>query len=64
MVASDGVAELTVEDDGTGFDPEAIEAGHLGIEGMRARASGPADGSRSMPRRGGGRSSGPACRSR
>ena len=32
------MATLTVEDDGVGFDPGAIPAGHLGIEGMRARA--------------------------
>ncbi len=30
---------LSVEDDGTGFDPDVIPAGHLGLAGMRARAS-------------------------
>ncbi len=35
---TDGV-RLSVEDDGNGFDPAVIAAGHLGIAGMRARAS-------------------------
>jgi signal transduction histidine kinase len=30
--------ELSVEDDGTGFDPDAVPAGHLGLAGMRSRA--------------------------
>ncbi len=30
---------LVVEDDGTGFDPTVVPAGHVGIAGMRARAS-------------------------
>ncbi|HET6380933.1 MAG TPA: GAF domain-containing protein [candidate division Zixibacteria bacterium] len=29
---------LTVEDDGVGFDPQAIPRGHLGVVGMRQRA--------------------------
>ena len=36
--ADDGL-RLTVQDDGTGFDPSVVPAGHLGIAGMRARAS-------------------------
>ena len=30
---------LAVQDDGKGFDPTVIPAGHVGIAGMRARAS-------------------------
>jgi PAS domain S-box-containing protein len=30
---------LTVTDDGVGFDPDAVPSGHLGLEGMRARAA-------------------------
>ena len=30
---------LRIEDDGKGFDPEAVPDGHLGIAGMRARAA-------------------------
>jgi PAS domain S-box-containing protein len=30
---------LTVEDDGSGFDPAITPAGHMGVAGMRARAS-------------------------
>ncbi len=30
---------LSVQDDGSGFDPTVIPAGHMGIAGMRARAS-------------------------
>ncbi len=30
---------LSVQDDGDGFDPSVVPAGHLGIAGMRARAS-------------------------
>jgi signal transduction histidine kinase len=33
-----GVA-LRIEDDGKGFDPDAVPDGHLGIAGMRARAA-------------------------
>jgi PAS domain S-box-containing protein len=29
---------LSVEDDGTGFDPDRTDAGHFGLTGMRARA--------------------------
>lgn len=29
---------LSVIDDGVGFDPEAVPTGHLGLDGMRARA--------------------------
>ncbi len=29
---------IRVEDDGRGFDPEAVPAGHLGLAGMRVRA--------------------------
>ena len=29
---------LEVRDDGQGFDPEAVEAGHYGLLGMRERA--------------------------
>ena len=29
---------MRVEDDGHGFDPEAVPDGHLGLAGMRARA--------------------------
>ena len=36
--SEDGL-RLTVQDDGTGFDPAVIPAGHLGLAGMRARAS-------------------------
>ena len=38
VATADGLAILTVEDDGVGFDPAAVQPGHLGIEGMRARA--------------------------
>jgi signal transduction histidine kinase len=30
---------LVIEDDGSGFDPKAIGAGHYGLEGMRERAA-------------------------
>jgi signal transduction histidine kinase len=29
---------LTVEDDGIGFDPDAVPRGHLGLVGMQQRA--------------------------
>jgi PAS domain S-box-containing protein len=35
----DAGLRLSIEDDGAGFDPDIIPAGHLGISGMRARAS-------------------------
>ena len=37
--SADTGLRLSVRDDGTGFDPLVIPAGHLGIAGMRARAS-------------------------
>jgi signal transduction histidine kinase len=45
---------LRIEDDGKGFDPEAVPDGHLGIAGMRARAAkiGAALECRSQPGRG------------
>jgi signal transduction histidine kinase len=37
---SDGdTMRLVVGDDGVGFDPATVPSGHLGLEGMRARAS-------------------------
>ena len=30
---------LRIEDDGKGFEPDAVPDGHLGIAGMRARAA-------------------------
>jgi signal transduction histidine kinase len=35
----DGVATAVVEDNGAGFDPEAIGTGRLGLLGMRERAT-------------------------
>jgi len=32
--------KLTIADDGKGFDPSAVAAGHYGVEGMRERAVG------------------------
>jgi signal transduction histidine kinase len=29
---------LRIEDDGTGFDPDRVPRGHLGLHGMRQRA--------------------------
>jgi signal transduction histidine kinase len=38
-LAADGnQLELTIRDDGSGFDPALVPAGHIGLEGMRARA--------------------------
>ena len=34
----DGGVRLRVEDDGKGFEPDAVPDGHLGLAGMRARA--------------------------
>jgi two-component system sensor histidine kinase DegS len=34
----DGRVELQIEDQGVGFDPFRVPAGHYGLEGMRARA--------------------------
>ena len=40
LVMSDGVAELSVVDDGTGFDPDALdESGRLGLMGMKERVA-------------------------
>jgi signal transduction histidine kinase len=36
---SDEQVDLTVVDDGRGFDPDAAAAGHLGLEIMRERAA-------------------------
>jgi signal transduction histidine kinase len=36
--AQAGGVRLRVEDDGKGFDPNAVPDGHLGLAGMRARA--------------------------
>jgi signal transduction histidine kinase len=33
-----GGVRLVVIDDGTGFDAAAVQAGHLGLAGMKARA--------------------------
>lgn len=33
-----GGVRVRVQDDGHGFDPEAVADGHLGVAGMRARA--------------------------
>jgi PAS domain S-box-containing protein len=38
IVADAREATLVVEDDGRGFDADAIPAGHLGVAGMKARA--------------------------
>jgi PAS domain S-box-containing protein len=35
---ADGIATLSVSDDGAGFDPERVPRGHLGLSGMRQRA--------------------------
>jgi signal transduction histidine kinase len=35
---TDDELSLTVEDDGTGFDPAEVPTGHLGLAGMRTRA--------------------------
>jgi signal transduction histidine kinase len=34
----DSVLELRVEDDGIGFDPQALRPGHYGIVGLREQA--------------------------
>jgi signal transduction histidine kinase len=36
----DSWVRLAVHDDGTGFDPARIPAGHVGLAGMRTRAEG------------------------
>ena len=38
LLRQDGGVRLRVEDDGRGFDPDAVPDGHLGLTGMRARA--------------------------
>lgn len=38
LAQTDGHIELVIEDDGVGFDPQHIAAGHFGLEGMRARS--------------------------
>jgi two-component system, NarL family, sensor histidine kinase UhpB len=38
LSAGDGAVELCVRDDGRGFDPRAVRAGGLGLEGMAERA--------------------------
>lgn len=40
LAARDGVATLTIEDDGAGFDPEArLGSGHFGLANLRDRAA-------------------------
>ena len=36
--ASERELELSVSDDGVGFDPSGVPSGHFGLEGMRTRA--------------------------
>jgi signal transduction histidine kinase len=36
--ADEREVRLSVVDDGVGFDPDAVPPGHLGVDGMRARA--------------------------
>jgi signal transduction histidine kinase len=38
LAAGTNQLELTISDDGLGFDPALVPAGHIGLEGMRARA--------------------------
>ena len=37
MSANGGDVTLTVEDDGKGFDPDAVPSGHMGLHIMRER---------------------------
>lgn len=37
---ADGVLRLGVTDDGSGFDPAVVAAGHMGLTSMRSRAEG------------------------
>ena len=37
-VARDTHIELTIEDNGVGFEPLALEAGHFGLIGLREQA--------------------------
>jgi signal transduction histidine kinase len=39
VAAQDGIVTLTVEDDGRGFDPGDVTAGHVGLQVMRERAA-------------------------
>jgi signal transduction histidine kinase len=39
LVRRDGVLTAVLEDDGTGFDPEAVRSDTLGLEGMRERVA-------------------------
>jgi signal transduction histidine kinase len=39
LVRRDGIVTAVVEDDGSGFDPEAARADSLGLEGMRERVA-------------------------
>ena len=36
LARENGSLELTVSDDGQGFDPASVPAGHLGLAGMRS----------------------------
>jgi signal transduction histidine kinase len=38
LAQTGGELELTISDDGVGYDPSRISAGHFGLEGMHARA--------------------------
>jgi signal transduction histidine kinase len=38
LAANDGCWELTIADNGIGFDPAQVPAGHFGLDSMRARA--------------------------
>ena len=39
LIAETGQVELHIEDDGYGFDPQAVGEGHLGIRIMQERAA-------------------------
>ncbi len=52
--AGGGAVRLTIRDDGRGFDPRAVGAGHYGILGMRERAKLLGGGLRIASRPGGG----------
>ncbi|WBJ99194.1 sensor histidine kinase [Methylocystis parvus] len=39
MKSSEAGAEMTIEDDGAGFDPQTPTPGHFGVAGMRERAA-------------------------
>jgi signal transduction histidine kinase len=38
LTEQDGRLELTIDDNGPGFDPKQSRPGHFGLDGMRARA--------------------------